>query len=199
MLVDDHALFSKSLTVALEEYEEIQHFYTTRELASLPEQVREKKIDIVLMDINLGSLSRQDGLTIASELKKAVPSVKIILLTGYDLPVYQYEAKKMGAAGFLNKNINPEELLHSLVRVAKGGSCFSSRQEEVKIEELTGSERRILQLISEGKKRKEIACQLYISERTLSNHLQHIYEKLGVTSSIEAVTKALKMGYISLP
>lgn len=52
-------------------------------------------------------------------------------------------------------------------------------------------------LISCGKKRKEIAKELYISERTLSNHLQHIYEKLSVTSSVEAVTKAIQMGYIT--
>ena len=66
------------------------------------------------------------------------------------------------------------------------------------IDELTDTERQILQLIASGKKRKEIAAKLYISERTLSNHLQHIYEKLEVTSAVEAVTKALQMGYLAL-
>ena len=58
-------------------------------------------------------------------------------------------------------------------------------------------EERILQLICSGKKRKIIADELYISERTLSNHLQHIYDKLDVSTSVEAITKAIKMGYIS--
>ena len=52
------------------------------------------------------------------------------------------------------------------------------------------------QLIAEGQKRKDIASTLYISERTLSNHLQHIFEKLDVTSAVEAVTKAIQLGYI---
>ena len=50
--------------------------------------------------------------------------------------------------------------------------------------------------MADGMKRKEIAATLYISERTLSNHLQHVFEKLDVTSSVEAVTKAIQMGYI---
>ncbi len=74
---------------------------------------------------------------------------------------------------------------------------FPSDNNEPIIEELTNTEKKILSLISCGKKRKEIAKELYISERTLSNHLQHIYEKLSVTSSVEAVTKAIQMGYIS--
>ena len=197
LLVDDHELFSKSLAIALEEYDEIQNFYTTQDLSSLPEQVCNKKIDIVLMDINLGKLTEQDGLTVALRLQKTIPSLKIIMLTGYDLPVYKYEAKKMGVAGFLNKNINPDELVASLLCVYHGHSCFQSEKQDIVIEELTSVEKQILQLIATGKKRKEIAGQLYISERTLSNHLQHIYEKLGVTSSIEAVTKALQMGYIA--
>ena len=57
-------------------------------------------------------------------------------------------------------------------------------------------EKKILQLISGGKKRKRIAQELYISERTLSNHLQHIFEKFEVTSAVEAVTKAIQLGYI---
>lgn len=197
MLVDDHELFSKSMAIALEEYDEIQNFYTTQDLTSLHEQVCNKKIDIVLMDINLGKLTEQDGLTVALHLQKTIPYLKIIMLTGYDLPVYKYEAKKMGVAGFLNKNINPDELVASLLRVYHGHSCFQSDKQDIVIEELTSVEKQIIQLVSTGMKRKEIAGKLYISERTLSNHLQHIYEKLNVTSSIEAVTKALQMGYIA--
>lgn len=58
-------------------------------------------------------------------------------------------------------------------------------------------EKTILELISTGKKRKDVADELYISERTLSNHLQHVFEKLEVSSVVEAVTKAFRLGYIS--
>lgn len=197
LLIDDHILFAKSLAIALKNYTEIENFYTIQDLYTLPELITTQKIDIVLMDINLGKLSSHNGLSIAQDLRQALPDIKIIMLTGHDLPVYQYEAKKMGINGFLNKNINPDHLFKALLAVYEGQTYFSFNQDDLIIEELTTTEKHILQLISSGKKRKEIANDLFISERTLSNHLQHIYEKLNVTSSIEAITKALQMGYIS--
>lgn len=196
LLVDDHILFAKSLAIAFEEYEEIQNFYTTQEIQSLEETIKGKNIYIVLMDINLGKLTDNDGLNIAGNLIKDLPAIKIIILTGYDLPVYKYEAKKLNISGFLNKNISPDKLFEALMRVHQGYTCFPSDNNAPIIEELTTTEKQILSLISHGKKRKEIAKELYISERTLSNHLQHIYEKLSVTSSVEAIAKAIQMGYI---
>lgn len=196
LLVDDHTLFAKSLSIALDEYHEIEHFYVAQDIQDIDQLVREKEIDIILMDINLGDLSDTDGLEIASGLLKSCPAVKIIILTGYDLPVYRHEAKKTGICGFLNKNISPDDLVSSLLRVSHGGTCFPSENDKIIIEDLTSMEKKILQLISNGKKRKCVAEELYISERTLSNHLQHIFEKLGVSSVVEAITKAIKLGYI---
>lgn len=195
LLVDDHTLFAKSLSVALDEYAEIDNFYSTQDIHSLDEIIHNKQIDIVLMDINLGNLSDTDGLEIAANLLKANTIIKVVILTGYDLPVYRHEAKKLGISGFLNKNISPDDLVTSLIRVAHGGSCFAS--EDIFVEDLTSMEKKILQLISSGKKRKNVADELYMSERTLSNHLQHIFEKLNVSSIVEAVTKAIQLGYIS--
>lgn len=195
LLVDDHMLFAKSLCIALDEYNEIEHFYSTQDIQNIDKIICKKNIDIILMDINLGKLSDIDGLEIAARLIKSYP-VKIAILTGYDLPVYRHEAKKIGICGFLNKNISPNDLLSSLVHISHGGTCFPLENCKIIIEDLTNTEKKILQLISNGKKRKCIANELYISERTLSNHLQHIFEKLEVSSSIEAVTKAIQLGYI---
>ncbi|MFQ9395316.1 MAG: response regulator transcription factor [Lachnospiraceae bacterium] len=151
LLVDDHILFAKSLSVALDEYNEIEQFYSTQDIAGLNTIVCDKNIDIVLMDINLGNLSDKDGLEIASNLLKLNPTVKIIILTGYDLPVYRHEAKKIGISGFLNKNINPDDLISSLIRVSHGKTCFPSESNEIIIEDLTSMEKKILQLISSGK------------------------------------------------
>lgn len=197
LLVDDHTLFAKSLTVALDEYNEITHFYSTQNIQDLNKIIHEDHIDIVLMDINLGNLNDADGLEIASDLLKTNPAVKIIVLTGYDLPVYRHEAKKIGISGFLNKNIHPDDLISVLIRVSHGNTCFPTENNEIIIEDLTSMEKKILQLISSGKKRKYVADELYMSERTLSNHLQHIFEKLAVSSIVEAVTKAIQLGYIS--
>lgn len=105
--------------------------------------------------------------------------------------------QKNGVSGFLNKNINPEDLIESLIRVSHGKTCFPSESNEMIIEDLTSMGKNILQLICNGKKRKNIAEELYMSERTLSNYLQHIFEKLDVSSTVEAITKAIQLGYIS--
>ncbi len=197
LLVDDHALFAASLSIALEEYKEIEHLYLAQDIKHLDILASEKNIDIILMDINLGNLSNTDGLELAAKIIKTNPKVKIIILTGYDLPVYRHEAKKIGVSGFLNKNISPDDLIESLIRVSHGKTCFPSENNEIIIEELTSMEKNILGFICKGMKRKNIAKELYISERTLSNHLQHIFEKLDVSSTVEAVTKAIQLGYIS--
>ena len=103
LLVDDHALFAKSLAIALEEYSEIEHFIITQETESLADLVLRERIDIVLMDINLRKLSENDGLTLARRLLKTIPDLKIIILTGYDLPVYRHEAKNPAYLDFLTK------------------------------------------------------------------------------------------------
>lgn len=189
-------LFAKSLSVALDEYNEIEHFYSTQNIKGIEKMVCDKNIDIILMDINLSNLGDTDGLEIASNLLMSNPALKIIILTGYDLPVYRHEAKKIGICGFLNKNISPNDLLSSLIHVFHGNTCFPCESSQMLIEDLTSMERKILQLISSGKKRKCVADELHMSERTLSNHLQHIFEKLGVSSVVEAMTKAIQLGYI---
>ncbi len=197
LLVDDHALFATSLAIALEGYNEVEHLYSTQDIEKIDTLISEKNIDIILMDINLGNLSNTDGLELAAGIINANPKVRIIILTGYDLPVYRHEARKIGVSGFLNKNISPEDLIESLIHVYHGKTCFPSDNNEIIIEDLTSMEKNILQLICSGQKRKNIAEELYMSERTLSNHLQHIFEKLNVSSTVEAVTKAIQLGYIS--
>ncbi|MDE5933811.1 MAG: response regulator transcription factor [Lachnospiraceae bacterium] len=196
LLVDDHELFAKSLSIALDECREIKNFYIAQNIRSLQNILREKEVDIILMDINLGRMSDADGLETAARLLQKDPALKIIILTGYDLPVYRHEAKKLGIRGFLNKNIAPDDLIASLTRVFQGGYCFSPEADNGFIEELTDMEKKVLQLVSTGQSRKETADALHISERTLSNHLQHIFEKLDVSSTIQAVTKAIRLGYI---
>lgn len=156
LLVDDHTLFAGSLSIALDEYDEIDHFYSTQDIQSLQKMISDKSIDIVLMDINLGNLSDADGLEIAAGLLKENSAVKIVVLTGYDLPVYRHEAKKAGISGFLNKNISPDDLISSLIHVFRGSTCFPSENGDIIIEDLTSMEKKILRLISSGKtKRRE--------------------------------------------
>ena len=189
LLVDDHALFSKSLEIALSDYSEIETFDSINDVSQLDNFIVSKKPDIILMDINLKNISSEDGLELAKQILSCYPEQRVVILSGYDLPVYRSEGRKIGAKGFVNKNIEP-----ILSKIMQGILYFD--REIPFIEGLTDSEKQIIQLIAEGQKRKDIASTLYISERTLSNHLQHIFEKLDVTSAVEAVTKAIQLGYI---
>lgn len=156
--------------------------------------IQKEKPDITLIDINLSNISNENGLVLAKNILDAIPDIKIVILTGYDLPVYRYEAQKIGAKGFVNKNVDPDELLEILTQIQNGRNYFPTTVNY--IEELTNSEKQILQFLCEGHKRKEIANMLYSSERTISNHIQHIFDKLNVSSSLEAVTKGIQLGYI---
>ncbi len=194
LLVDDHALFSKSLEIALSDYSEIEALDSINDISGLDNFIASEKPDIILMDINLKNIASEDGLELAKQILSRYPEQRIVILSGYDLPVYRSEARKIGAKGFVNKNIEPEKLITILSKIMQGIVFFD--KEIPFLEGLTDSEKQILRLIAEGQKRKDIAGSLYISERTLSNHLQHIFEKLSVSSSVEAVTKAIQMGYI---
>ena len=196
LLVDDHALFAKSLSIALGDFSEIEKFFSTKDIQNLEQQIVAELPDILLIDINLGKLTDEDGLMIAQRLLDRFPEQKIVILSGYNVPVYRKEAKRIGTKGFISKEIEPSELSNILLDINEGGTYFPS--EEVFIEDLTENEKRVLELVARGVKRKEIAEQLYISERTVSNHLQHIFEKLQVGSTVEAVTKAMRMGYITI-
>ena len=194
LLVDDHVLFSKSLEIALSDSPEIKTFKSINDISLLEKFIEEDAPDILLMDINLKNITSEDGLELAKQILYNHPEQKIVILSGYDLPVYRNEAKKIGAKGFISKNTEPEKLIAFLSQIIQGKLVFNGSVPF--LEELTDCEKQILQLIADGRKRKEIAGTLSISERTLSNHLQHIFEKLDVSSSVEAVTKAIQLGYL---
>lgn len=195
LLIDDHKLFSKSLAIVLSDFPDIEEFSSTNDVDHIAEIVEKSQPDILLVDINLGHSVQEDGLFLTKRLLGRFPKQKIVILSGYDLPAYRREAQKIGAKGFVNKEVEPEELFQILCSIQSGMTHFLS--ENVMLEDLTVSEKQVLRMIADGHRRKEVAMQLHLSERTVSNHLQHIFEKLQVASSVEAVTKAIQLGYLS--
>lgn len=195
LLIDDHKLFSKSLAIVLSDFPDIEEFSSTNDVEHIAEIVEKSQPDILLVDINLGHSVQEDGLFLTKRLLGRFPEQKIVILSGYDLPAYHREAQKIGAKGFVNKEVEPEELFQILCSIQSGMTHFLS--ENVMLEDLTVSEKQVLRMIADGHRRKEVAMQLHLSERTVSNHLQHIFEKLQVASSVEAVTKAIQLGYLS--
>lgn len=194
LLIDDHRLFSQSLALALKQFQsdiETHIINSEEELQTIKDYSR---YQIILLDINLDKSFSLDGFEIAEFILHHEPSAKIIMLTGFDLPVYEYKSEQLGISGFVNKNIEASQLIAVMQEVMQGKTYFSKREEFH--DDLTDREKEILICLGEGMKRKEISQNLFISERTLTNHIQNILEKLEVDSTIRAIIKAQKLGYI---
>ncbi|WP_440898135.1 response regulator transcription factor [Amphibacillus sp. Q70] len=133
-------------------------------------------------------------MVIGRKIKRKHPDIPLIFLTGFDLPEYRLQAKKMNADGFLNKSMKPDDLRDALQTIIKTGS--SPIESEITI--LTKQEKRVLVLLSKGYTQNYIASELSVSRRTINNHVQAIHEKMQVNTSIEAISEGIKLGIISL-
>ena len=195
MLVDDHKLFSQSLALVLDQTTSDVQVDMINSEGELPDDLSELTVyDVLVLDINLDKGFSEDGFELAERVRAVAVDLPILMLTGFDLPVYEYQAHKLELSGFVNKNIGTEDLLSLLKHVKDGGRYFTT--ENWFIDELTPRERELLEAIATGRKRKIIAEEMYISERTLTNHMQSIMDKLEVNSTIEAIQKARELGYL---
>lgn len=191
ILFDDHELFAKSLEYAMRKY--VTAFTTYISPENINTIMTEERPDIILMDIRLGEFN---GLEVARKVLIHYPETKIIFLSGYDLSEYHNEAIKMGAKGFINKNVGITEFVEKVNLVASGGTIFPEHQGN--IQPLSKREKEVLQLAAEGLKQQEIAEKLFISRRTVNNHIQTINEKFFVTSTIAAIVRGIELGIITL-
>ena len=195
LLIDDHKLFSQSLALVLDQTTSDVQVDMINSEEELPDDLGELTVyDVLVLDINLDKGFGCDGFELAERVRAIAVDLPILMLTGFDLPVYEYQAHKLELSGFVNKNIGTEDLLVILKHVKDGGRYFTT--ENWFIDELTSRERELLEAVATGKKRKVIAEEMYISERTLTNHMQSIMDKLEVNSTIEAIQKARELGYL---
>ena len=193
LLIDDHKLFSQSIKLILELSEAIERVDLMDDFSSVLNFPYDD-YDILLIDINLTSLYQEDGLSLAQTIIKNGCSAKIVILTGYSKKMYEYRAKIMGSWGFLDKSIAPGELLQNLIEIYQGRKIFS---DEVVVDVLTSREIEILELVRNGLSIDDICGKVYVSKRTVSNHLANIFSKLGVSSRQEAIHVAEQLGYFS--
>jgi DNA-binding NarL/FixJ family response regulator len=155
--------------------------------------------DVVLMDINLAGAS---GIDCVEKLKQSHPQIEFMMVTTYDDTELIFNALRAGASGYILKRTAPDELLAAIREVRGGGSPMSMeiarrvvshfheiRKPMTDEEPLSGREREILNLLTEGLAYKQIADRLGISPHTVHNHLRRIYGKLHVQSRTEAVVK----------
>lgn len=195
LLIDDHGMFCESMKLTLEREECIKKVYISMDIEEAKERILNKEYDIVLMDINIRKITGdKDGLTIAKELLEKDHTLKIVMLTGFDMPGYEIEAQKIGTKGFVCKDEYTEVLIEKLKAVYNGEIIF--KQTAKYLDELTEREKEILLLYSSGLSRKEVADKCDISISSLAVALNRIYEKLNVRNYQEMINKSLKLGYI---
>lgn len=187
LIIDDHAVFASSLADRLNSEENIEICKVLTNAADLVDAIEDHNPDALLMDIRI---DKEDGLTLTGEVKDIFMNLKIILMSGF--PIGNY-AEEFGADAFFPK----EESIQSLISIINdvcinNRSVFHSNSKRI----LTDAELYILKLLSEEKSNKEIAKILFISERTVNNHLAEIYRKLKVQSRAGAAVQAVKMGLL---
>ncbi len=191
ILLDDHKLFGSSIKLLLEEQDEIEFCDYVSTIDDLFKYLKIKNYDIVLLDINLKS--EKTGLELIGEVLEIYPDINVVILTSYDLKNYKDTAYKLGVKDFINKSVDIDDLIERLVRVNEGKhKIFNINDKPL----LTDSEKIVLKELVKGSNKKDIANKLFISERTLYNHISNIYSKLGVNNAIEAFNKAMELGYI---
>lgn len=191
ILLDDHKIFGQSLKILLEEEETIEVCDYISNIDDFLERIDQYDYDILLIDINLKE--EITGLDLIRNILSKNPKEKIIVLTSYDLANYKDIAFGLGVKDFINKSIERDDLLRRIKNVYQGKSKESTKSIK---DPLTNRELEVLEELIKGSRKKDIAQKLYISERTLYNHIANIYEKLGAKNIVEAYNKAMELGYI---
>ena len=190
IILDDHKIFGESLKNLLLENKDITHCDFVSDVDRFYEKIEDNLYDICLLDVNLDTRS---GFDVLRDLKAKKTNFKTIILSSYTNPINKKKALDFGAAAYLSKSIDSKNLIEKLLEINMG---LSKGNEDTYENLLTNREEEVLKEIISGKTNSEIAKSLFISERTLYNHIEGIYNKLEVENKVELYSKSLELGYI---
>lgn len=208
LIVDDHTIVRQGLIALLEDEADLHvvgQAGTAQEALVL---VEARRPDLVLLDITLPDLS---GLEVTRRIVRTWPEIRVLILTMHEEEAFFFEALRAGAAGYILKGADSEELLYAIHAVCEGGVYlpprlaaslvrdYLNRQFHPFLEEipLTPREQLILRLIAQGLTNRQIAERLGLSLNTVKTHRQHLYEKLGLHRRSDLVAYALRRGLIA--
>ncbi|MET8539791.1 response regulator transcription factor [Kitasatospora sp. NPDC004799] len=206
LIVDDHPLFREGLRAALESAEGVLVVAEAERVADVPEAVARHRPTVVIMDLSLPDGS---GLEAVRQLATQESPPPVLMLTMSDDNGNLLAALQAGARGYLVKGAGREEVLHAVRTVAAGGAVFGGevagritallagakmREAGQLFPDLTAREAEVLDLVARGLDNRRIARELVVAEKTVRNHITHIFEKLHVATRAEAVARARDMG-----
>ncbi|WP_134683487.1 response regulator [Brevibacillus migulae] len=225
ILVDDHQLFRDGVKRILEMEGDFRIVGEGSDGADAIRLAGDLQPDVVLMDINMPNIN---GVTAAEDVVTVSPKSRVIILSIHDDEGYVYRTLRNGASGYLLKDMGTTDLVEAVRVVARGGAYIHpkvtgklidefrrlSEQEEMYerapisddsisvdptlIDSLTRREREVLQLMAEGKSNRAIGEFLFISEKTVKNHVSSILQKLNVQDRTQAVVISIKNGWVKL-
>jgi DNA-binding NarL/FixJ family response regulator len=205
LIADDHPIVREGLIAVLETQPDFEIAGEASSGAQAVERAAALRPDVMLLDLELPEL---DGVAALRAIRAADPAARVIIFTAFDTDERILAAVQAGAQGYLLKGAPRDELFQA-IRVVHGGGSLLQPVVAARLlrqvsspaalpEPLTERELEVLRLLSKGRQNKEIANDLWISERTVKFHVSAILAKLAVGNRTEAVSKAAQLGLIDL-
>jgi len=208
MIVDDHAIFRESLQLLIEKDKNMKVVCNVSNETECINGLRFHEIDIILLDLFLKDKS---GFSILEFIIKKKINVKVIILTSHTDSELMIKAMNIGANGYLTKYVDSVELFKAINQVHRGNNylqndlipffnnyLINSESDRDKIYSLTNRELELLRMVASGLKNIDIANKMNISERTVKNHLTHVFNKLDVADRTQAAVFAIKNNLTSI-
>lgn len=207
-IADDQRLLREGLRIILEAAPDMIVVGEAENGVEAVKLAQEEQPEVMLMDIRM---PLRDGIAATEAIRKALPNVRVLLLTTYDTPELVIEGLRAGAAGYLLKDSSAEELCAAVRTVARGQVLLQANsaaqllagltppappQSQAEKLGLTERERDVLRLIVVGRNNSEIASELYVSETTVKTPINHIFAKLGARDRTHAVVLAHQLGLV---
>jgi two-component system, NarL family, response regulator DevR len=205
LVVDDHEVVRQGLVALIDRREGFDVVAEAGTVAEAIDQARRYKPDLVIMDVRLPDGS---GIEACREIRAELPETRVVMLTSYPDEEAVLSAIIAGASGYLLKQIRARDLIAALEAVGRGESLLdpavtekvldrirriaSGSQEADELSQLTGQERKILMLVAEGMTNKEIAAQIFLSDKTVKNYVSSILSKLDLERRAQAAAFVAK-------
>jgi DNA-binding NarL/FixJ family response regulator len=205
-LLDDHEVVRTGLRDLLENSDE--SIAVVGEASTADEalaRIAATRPDVAILDVRLGE-GATDGIAVCREIRSAHPEIACLMLTSFADDEALFAAIMAGAAGYLLKEVRGRDIVGSVKRAARGESLLdptlthklldrmrAGGLEDERLARLTTRERRVLDLVAEGKTNREIGAELYLAEKTVKNYVSNILSKLGMQRRTEAAVFAARL------
>ncbi|MCT6925810.1 response regulator transcription factor [Metasolibacillus sp.] len=204
LIADDHHVVRRGLLFFLKTQKDIEVVGEAKNGVEAVQLVKEVQPDIVLMDLVMPEL---DGIQATKRIKALYPTIKVLMLTSFADKDHVLPAIDAGASGYQLKDIEPDDLVHTIRQIMRGENMLHPeattqleeglREEEQKLHvlnPLTPREQDVLAELTKGKSNREIAASLFVTEKTVKTHISNIFAKLQVQDRTQAALYAVKHG-----